>query len=205
LSAVIYNAGNLTDTLPPVTPASIAATATFSGGWVANVSWPAVSGATAYEVFASTGGGAFTITGTTTSNAFTHTGLAANTTYLYQVRAMNAAGRSGFTALDPATTIAFTDTNLTNAIAIKAAHLNELRAAANAFRAAAVLPPLTFTDPTLTANVTTIKAVHLQEVRAAIDAARDTLGLPLAWSATSPYSGGFIDGDDVMSLRDLVK
>ncbi|HYI10064.1 MAG TPA: S8 family serine peptidase [Thermoanaerobaculia bacterium] len=203
-SAVIYNAGGLNDTLPPVTPASLTATAVLSGTWSANLTWPSVSGATSYEIYASSGGANFTSVGTRTTNSFTHNGLAASTTYLYKVRAVNSTGKSDFTVLDPATTVLFTDGDLTGA-AIKAAHVSELRTAANAFRAAASLPAYSFTDSTITAGTTLIKAAHMSDVQVAIDIARDALGLPLDWDSVNPSVGSLIYRGDVNSLRDLVK
>lgn len=201
---MIYNAANLADTLPPVTPASLTATAALSGTWSAGLTWPSVSGATSYEIWVSSAGGAFTSAGTSSTNSFTHGSLTAATTYLYKVRAVNSTGKSDFTAIDPATTVAFTDGDLTNAI-IRAAHMNEVRTAANAFRAAAGMTAYTFTDPTLTVGTSPIKAVHVQEARAAIDTARDALGLPLFYYTTYPYAGEIIYRADITTLRDQVK
>ena len=201
-SAVIYNAGNLSDTFPPLTPTSLTAIASLSGTWSANLTWPSVSGATSYEVYVSSGND-FTQAGTSATSSFTHNGLTASTTYLYKVRAVNAAGKSDFTPVDPATTVVFTDGDLTNAF-VKAAHMTELRTAANAFRAAAGMPAYNFIDPTLTIGVTTIKAIHLIDIRAAIDSARDALGLPLSEN-NYPYAGAPIRRVDVNSLRESVQ
>lgn len=54
--------------------------------WVL-VSWPAVSGATRYDVEADG-----TVTNTGTSNSFTHSGLSPNTQHRYRVRVTNAGG-----------------------------------------------------------------------------------------------------------------
>lgn len=75
------------------------------------------------------------------------TSLSPNTTYLYRVRSINSNGPSAFGAIDPATTIIFTDPSLIG-LAIKTFHITELRTAVNCMRAAAGLPAATFTDLT---------------------------------------------------------
>lgn len=203
-SAVIYNAGDPADTFAPLTPASLAATAFFTGTtWSADLAWPSVSGATGYEIHVSTNGTHFTQAGTSATNSFTHHSLAPSTSYLYKVRAVGAAGKSDFTSLDPATTVAFTDGDLTNA-RIRAAHITELRTAASALRAAAGLPGYTFTDLALTVDLTPLKALHLAEVRTAIDAARDSLGLARSGNILSE-SGSLISRAAVVALREGVQ
>jgi hypothetical protein len=98
---------------------------------------------------------------------------------------MNGAVASGFTSIDPATTIVFTDATLSTSVVIKAAHITELRTAVNAMRAAAGLGAATFTDGTLNTLSTPIKAVHITELRTALDAARSAIGLA-AISYTDP-------------------
>ncbi len=156
-------------------PTSFSATAT-STSQVA-LSWSAVSGATSYEVWRSSLNGPYTLALSPSGTSANDTGLSANTTYLYKVRAIGGAGTSAFTAIDPATTIVFTDTSLSGVL-IKAVHIDELRTAVNAMRAAAGLLAETFTDPTLSAGSTTIKRVHVTELRTALDAAWTALGLP---------------------------
>jgi hypothetical protein len=60
---------------------------------------------------------------------------------------------------------------------VKAAHLTELRTAANAVLVLAGLGAATWTDPTITPVVTTAKAAHLVELRTTLDTARATLGI----------------------------
>ena len=141
------------------------------------LTWGAVGGATSYEIYrqASIGGG-FVPYDTTTNTTYLDNGVVANTTYLYKVRAAAGGGSfSGFTAVDPATTVIFTDASLTG-VKVKAVHFTELRTAVNAMRAAAGLTAATFTN-TLTPQVTKVKALDLTELRAALDPARSTLGL----------------------------
>ncbi len=148
-----------------------------------NLSWAPVTGATSYEIFRSTGHSAYASYATTSSTSYPDSGVVANTTYVYEVRAIGGAGTTGFSALDAATTIVFTDPTLSSVVNIKTTHINELRTAVNAMRAAGGLGAATFTD-TLTSS-TPIKAVHITELRSALDAARSAIGLT-ALSYTDP-------------------
>jgi IPT/TIG domain len=163
-------------------PSSFSATAT-SASQVA-LSWAAVSGATSYEVWRSSLNGPYSLALSPAGTSANDTGLSADTTYLYRVRAIGGAGSSGFSLIDPATTIIFTDPNLSG-VFIQAVHINELRTAVNAMRAAAGLQAAVFTDSTLITGGTIIKAAHVSELRTALDAARWALGLP-AISYTDP-------------------
>ena len=159
---------------PLVGPATLTATATSSTAVA--LSWAASSGAASYEVWRSSQGGQFSLVLSPTSTSASDTGLTANTTYLYKVRAVAAAGTSGFSLTDAATTILFTDTSLAG-VPIKAVHLTELRTAINAMRIAAGLDAIYFTNPTVASGSMTVKRVHLLELRAALNAARSALGL----------------------------
>jgi hypothetical protein len=62
------------------------------------VAWPAVSGATSYNVYWGTSSGVTTQNGikvTVSANGFSHTGLTPNSTYYYVVAAVNNAGEGG--------------------------------------------------------------------------------------------------------------
>jgi subtilisin family serine protease len=64
--------------------------------------------------------------------------------------------------------VAWTDSNLTPAIAARAVHVLEMRTAiAEAFQAAGLTPP-SFTDSPLEAGQTVIKAMHIAELRSAV-------------------------------------
>ncbi len=83
----IYTPGGALPAAPTVTAAGGTAQATLT--------WPAVTGATSYNVYRGTtaGGEAATPLATgVTSTSFTNTGLAAGTTYYYKVSAVNAGG-----------------------------------------------------------------------------------------------------------------
>jgi hypothetical protein len=161
-----------------VTPAGAAPaiTATANGTAQVALTWTAVGGATGYEVWRSFNNGAFALLTPTGATAFDDNTVAANTTYLYRVRALVGGVWSAFSAVDPATTVAFTDEPLNAGTPVKAVHVLQLRIAANAMRAATGLPAQSFTDPSLAAG-SSIRAVHLSELRAALDQARAAIGL----------------------------
>lgn len=78
----------------PVAPSALSASA---GTNQVTLSWPAVAGASAYNLYWSTSAGVLVSTGTPIngiSSPFVHTGLAASTTYFYVLTALNSAGES---------------------------------------------------------------------------------------------------------------
>ncbi|MFA6958425.1 MAG: glycoside hydrolase family 44 protein [Thermoanaerobaculia bacterium] len=158
----------------PPTPTGFSATAT-STTQVA-LAWTASAGATQYEIQRSVNNSAFSLWNTTASTTINNAGLTPDTTYLYRVRATIGAAASSYTAIDPATTVIFTDDPLTTSTTVKAIHVTQLRTAVNAIRAAAGLSAQSFTDPGL-ASGTQIKAAHLTELRTALDQARSAIGL----------------------------
>ena len=119
---------------------------------------------------------------------------------------MNGATPSGLSGPDAATTTIFTDPAVTTAIRAKAVHMNELRTAVNAMRAAAALSAFSFTDPVITAGTTKWKAVHVNELRSALDAARAAIGLPaISWTDPTLTAGNTrIKGAHVTELRNGV-
>lgn len=189
------------------TPTNFVAAATSTSQ--VTISWTAVAGALTYEIQRSaninTGFTSLTTIAGTTYNDIA--GLTANTTYLYKVRAINGATTSGFTAIDPATTILFTDDPLNAGVLIKAIHVTQLRTAVNAMRAAAGLGAQAFTDPALAAGGS-IKASHISELRSALDQARSTIGLlpPLVY-VDQPITANVttIKAAHVTDLRNGVK
>lgn len=92
------------------TPTGVTATAV--GSSRVDVSWGAVSGATAYTVVRATGAGPFETVGTTSSVSYSDTSVAAGTTYIYGVQATSATNRSDVSALASATTAPPAPTNL---------------------------------------------------------------------------------------------
>ena len=141
-----------------------------------DLSWGPVSGASSYEVFRATSiTGNYSLAGATSNTVLSDNTVSANTTYLYKVRAIGA-GTSGFSPVDAATTVSFTDPSLSG-VRIKGTHITQLRTAVAAMRIAAELPAATFTDSTITAQSTQVKRVHITELRTALDAARAAIGL----------------------------
>jgi Big-like domain-containing protein len=181
-------------------PPGFSATATSPSS--VTLQWLPVADATSYEVYRSTSlSGSFTLAATTGGTAaLDGLTISANTTYLYKVRAVGASGPSGFSAIDIATTIAFTDLDLTG-LPIKADHVMQLRTAVSAMRVAAELSPVTFTDPSLPGE--TVKAVHISELRSAADEARMAFGLLAISYADATIVPGVttVKTDHVQQLR----
>lgn len=164
-------------------PANFSATA--NGTTAVNVAWDAVGDVSYYDLQRSAGGAAYaSIGGPLLDPRYTDVNVAANTTYLYRVRAVAAATQSGFSAIDPATTITFTNDPLNTGTAVKRAHVQELRTAVNAFRTAAGLTPFAFTDDPL-ALLGIIRATHIAQLQANLNAARVAVGLtPVSYTET---------------------
>jgi len=69
------------------------------------VTWSAVTGATSYEVWASTSSmGPYSAVGQTTSTTLHHTGLSSGATWFYRVRASSVCGWSGLSVFDQGST-----------------------------------------------------------------------------------------------------
>jgi fibronectin type 3 domain-containing protein len=85
---------------PPAVPAAPTGVTAGGGTNQVSISWPAVSGATSYNIYWATATGVTTagtkITGAT--SPYVQTGLAASTTYYYIVTAVNTAGQSAASA-----------------------------------------------------------------------------------------------------------
>jgi hypothetical protein len=180
--------GTLTVTVSPFgTPAHVLATAVTTSQ--VNVTWDGMSGVDHFEVYRTANiNNAFTLVGSPASPAFNDTTVSAGLTYLYYVRAVSPSmTTSPFSAIDAATTILFTDDPLVAGTAIRAAHVNELRAAVNSFRVAANLAPFAFTDPSLTSA--TVRATHIQQLRDKLNEARAALSF-----ATLTYTGTLTAG-----------
>jgi hypothetical protein len=185
-------------------PAGVVATA--QGTSQVNISWGAVGGADHYEVWRSSFGGEYAIVGSPVSAAFTDPTVAADTTYLYRVRAIDPSDDpSGFGAIDPATTIVFTDEPLTTLTTIKLVHITQLRTAVNAFRAAADLDPLD-ADPTV-ASGAVVRAQHVLDLRLGLNEARSVLGLSALSYPDPTLTGGVtkVKAAHVNELRGGVK
>ncbi len=183
--------------------------ATATGTTTTNLIWAAVASAANYEVYRATDGVNFTPRGTTAATTFGDSGLTPSTTYFYQVRAIKADNTpSAFSAIDPATTVVFTDDPYTATCppTIRAVHVSELRSAINILRASVGLSAFAFTDPTIVPAVTTIKAVHVAEMRTALNAALAVIGVtPVYTHPTLTPPSTTVRGIDMQELRDLTR
>jgi hypothetical protein len=160
----------------PPAPAGLTATATTTTN--VNLTWSPSFGAAQYEVQRASASVPYATLVTTAATSFSDMSAAAGATYVYKIRAIDSSSNfSPFSTPDAATTIFFTDDPLiAGTTLVKAVHVNELRQAVNAMRAAAGLTASSFTDPVLTQIA--VKAVHVQELRTALAQARMALGLP---------------------------
>jgi hypothetical protein len=135
------------------------------------VTWNAVTGADGYEVWRSSNNNGWVFLDLAGGPAFGDTNVAANTTYLYRVRAVDGAETAGFSNLDAATTIVFSEDTI-----VRAAHITQLRTAINAMRAAGGLTAMP-ADATIGVGQV-VRATHITAMRTALDEARAVLGLP---------------------------
>jgi len=107
MALVMTGCGGDGATNPTVTPAPVASAV---GGFnQVTISWPAVTGATSYNIYWSATSGVTPANGTKIANAtspYVQTGLALSTTYFYIVTAVNAVGESAPSAQVSATTTA---------------------------------------------------------------------------------------------------
>ncbi|HYI11590.1 MAG TPA: Ig-like domain-containing protein [Thermoanaerobaculia bacterium] len=177
--------------------------ATATGTSSISVTWTPLSGVQ-YDVLRATTIGGFAFRVQVEGGSYTDGSVAAGTTYLYKVQAVQYDDSPGpISALDAATTVAFSDAGIPTGTKVKAAHMSELRTAVQAFRTAAGLAPATFTDATLSASMI-IKGVHFTELRTAADQARATLGLGAI--PVTPVTPGEtpVRRLDVVTLRDAV-
>jgi len=152
------------------------------------LSWSAASGATSYEVWRSVSINApFALHLVTGDTSALDTSVSAGVTYLYKVRTVSGGDVSAFSAIDAATTIAYTSGSVVQAI-----HVTELRNGVNAMRAAAGLAPFSFADDPLSAG-TVIRAVHVSQLRTALSAARAQIPLSaIAYTDPTLLAGGSV-------------
>ena len=184
--------GSAVVSVRPGTPNGLSAAATATPTTI-HVAWSAATGATSYEVTrlspAHPNGSPEILT--VGSNSFDDAGLTSNTVYIYRVRAVTGAGTSavyssGYSNYDVATTKVFTTITARQTV-IRAAVFMEVRDMINAMRAAAGLPPGTFSSTPQAHGL--IRRVHLTEMRTALDEARTSLGMsqvPYAETTITP-------------------
>jgi len=192
LSVVVTNARGCgkTDTksVPLLNPAAAAPAnlqATATSTTQARLTWSPVAGAVRYDIIRSWGATPYVDLASSSTTTFDDAGLSPSTTYLYRVRAVFADNRvSAYGAVDPATTVMFTDDPLTAGRTIRAIHIMELRSAVSAMRFAAGLGTFFFANSPLSSGVN-IRVIHLTDLRTALAAARSALGMP-ALTFTDP-------------------
>jgi hypothetical protein len=121
--------------------------------------------------------GSYSKIGTSSSSSYSDTTASASTAYLYKVSAEDASdGVLGWSGVDLATTVMFTDDTITvGSTVMKAAHVTELRTAVNAVRAAASLSAATWTNSSLSGAW--IQAVDVSELRTTLGDAISALDL----------------------------
>jgi photosystem II stability/assembly factor-like uncharacterized protein len=186
---------------PPLAAPDVWATA--SGLTSVGVQWNAVPGAASYQVYRSDGSG-YILIGTVAGTMYIDNAVAANKAYAYRLRALDGGtNSSAYGTPDVATVVVFTDQFLYRK-AIRAVHLTELRAAANAMRALAGLGPASFTDAAIT--TTAVRAIHVTELRSAMNEALTRIGAR-AYSFTDPMltPGNIITATHWMELRSATR
>jgi fibronectin type 3 domain-containing protein len=175
-SSASATVNTLTDSVPE-DPTGLSASM-YSGTQI-NLTWTAPSSGTPhhYRIWRRSSSG-WTSSNTTTSTSYSDTSVSAGAAYLYKVSAENSSNAVlGFTNMDLAITIYFTDATLTvDVTPIKAAHITDLRTAVNAVRAAAGISTATWTDSSLSGI--SVKAIHVTELRSKLAEAISALGLP---------------------------
>jgi fibronectin type 3 domain-containing protein len=108
-SAASAQATAATNAAAPAVPAAPTGLSAVGGSKQVTVSWPAVAGATSYNLYWSTTSGVTTTTGTKITGAaspYLQSGLAAGTSYYYVVTAVNSSGESAASAQSSAATAA---------------------------------------------------------------------------------------------------
>ncbi|MGZ4809345.1 MAG: glycoside hydrolase family 44 protein [Thermoanaerobaculia bacterium] len=166
-----------------------------------------VGGPATYDVFRKSAGGGFVSLGTASTcpgnpTTFCDSSVTSPASYLYEVRAIGAGIQSGFSNVDVATTVTFTDDPPVN---IKSVHVTELQVAVNTMRN--LVPGLgTQTFQTVTPG-TVVNAEHIRELRRGVNQARAWLGLPpmtYVDPAITPRTSR-IKAQHILDLRNSVK
>lgn len=137
------------------------------------------------------------------TNSFTDNGVVAGATYLYQVRAVDAAGAcpSGYSNVDLATTVIFTDDPLLSRLTIiKAQHVSEVRQAVDAVRATANMGAAIWTNP-----LNQVSAIHFTELRDRLNEALPALGFLTIPADPGIAQTSVVYATHLQAVRDKVK
>jgi hypothetical protein len=169
------------------------------------VNWDPYAGATSYQLLRSSGGAAFaTIATNIPTNSYVDNNVAAATTYLYRVKAVTASGTTDASNVDLATTVVFTNDDGLSGQTVLAAHLQQIRDAANMVLTAAGLPTISF--GLLTSGVTPIQATDITVVRNALINAYYSSGLPIPnFSEPIVVGSTVVKAVHFQELRNMVK
>ena len=195
---VILSAVAVAVPLPPTNVNALASSPT-----AVFVSWSGSNGAISYTVWRWENG-VYTNLGPPSppaATSFLDITASPNSGYFYQVEAHDASGSSGLSGADIATTVIYTDPDLTAGMPIRAVHLTELRTAANLLRVLAGPGPIpTYTDPTIVPGSTKATAQHFQEVEAVLLGARSALNLSVPPNL-GIVQGAVIPAAHIIALR----
>ena len=184
-------------------PTNLRATAVSGSPPHIHLTWDAVAGATLYDVQRSSNYGSpadhgfgppVTVNGTSTDDGVSFSSV---TGYVYRV---SVSGSTSYSNLDVAATIIFAPPSL-NGAPIQGAHLLDIRAAVNALRVAAGLPPFSWTDPPPLAGIVSIKAVHINELRMKLGDITTPLGLPSVTYSETVQQGTSVKAVHFQELR----
>lgn len=195
---------NYTSFYPSACPAPMLIASAASANSVSLI-WSNV-GAQAYDVLRAEGPspGTFTLVGSTGTTSFNDSTAQPGKSYLYKVEAKNSAGVVRSTsALDLATTVIFSDDPIVfRSTRTKAAHILELRQAANAVRALTGQAPLTF--PFIGVGMP-IKASDITELRTAINNALIAAGRGSVTWVDGVGAGKPVKTLHIQQMRNVVK
>lgn len=197
----------VSDTSPPSAPAALIATA--AGTAQVNLIWTASTdnvGVDHYEVERRSNAATYTLVASPPTGSYTDA-VSPATAYLYRVRAVDAAGNaSGYSNIDLATTVLFTDNPLVvGTTPVNAQHFTELRQAVNAVRLTAGLAASVWTDPILAGLF--IQKIHIEELRSNLTPALTALGFtaPIYTDPTLTAGSTLIKKVHIEDLRQAVK
>jgi len=184
-------------------------TATGSGNGSVAVSWNAVPGVNGYDIFrkgAHTS--AWNLVGSTGNTQFTDSALTPGKTYLYRVQAYDRQGnRSPDSNYELATSIDYTDPQLTTSTIIRARHIIDVRTAVNAictYAGAGICPSLPFSGSSLDETqlqTQTIQASAFTGVQNQIVSLRAAIGASAATFRETPAAGTTIKIIHMENLR----
>ena len=193
-------------TTSAISTAPLSLTATAVSTTQVNLAWSVPGGGAPhhYGVWRRSSGSWARI-GPSSSTSYSDTTVSAGTAYLYKISAENSSDVvQGYTNVDLATTVMFTDDTITvSSTLIKAVHVTELRTAINAVRAAAGLGSATWTNSSLSGAW--IKAVDISELRPALGDAINILGLTAPNYTDTNLVGATVKKAHIDELRQRVK